>query len=175
MKIVKEFETFPIRNKELFLRYAIPCGEVLVKRGDLRQEMLDKLDRSVREGREIDFPIENVFKVASRMCTILAKEEGKKEIDDDVIRRYFLFEHEKAIKWRSMFYPDVKLRDCLVYPARVMDARDMIRLSTPIGQKLVANTFENELRRRDWVSLHYDHISEKLDETTAKKMMKRIV
>jgi poly-beta-hydroxyalkanoate depolymerase len=83
------FKILPIKNKELFLRYAIPCGEVLVRRGELQNDILEELSQSVSEGKEIRIPIEKIFKVASRMCTILAKQMRKKEIDEEVIRRYF--------------------------------------------------------------------------------------
>ena len=35
----------PITDKELFLRYAIPCGEVLVNRGSLDPRLLRKAER----------------------------------------------------------------------------------------------------------------------------------
>ncbi len=105
------------------------------------------------------------------MCTLLARDMGKKEIDRDVIRRYFLFEHGKAVMWRSRFFPDVNPRDCLVYPARVLDSRDRLMLRTPLGERIAKNSFETELRRNDWVSIHYDQIAERIDAETAKRML----
>ena len=161
-----------IKNKELFLRYAIPCGEVLVRRGDLQKEMLEKLSERIERKRDIDIPVGRLFPVAGKMCTVLAKEMGKERIDDDVIRRYFLHEHEKAIKWRRLFFKDIDLKECLVKPGRVMNAGEKVVLNTPLGKRVVEKNFEPELKKNDWVSMHYDHICEKLPRDHAKKMLR---
>jgi len=168
------FKVLPIKDKELFLRYAIPCGEVLVNRGELRGELLAKLNDSVKNKEEIETPIENVFKVASRMCTILAKQMGKKEIDSEVIRKYFLIEHEKAIKWRKDIKPDLKIKDCLVYPGRVLRIdQDKVLVRTPLGEKLFRKDFADGLKKKDWVSTHYDYIAEKIKADHINKMLKK--
>jgi hypothetical protein len=167
-----EFKALPIRDKELFLRYAIPCGEVLVRRGELRHELLQKLNDSVAHGQDIDLPIEKMFKVASRMCTILAKRMGKSEIDEEVIRRYFMLEHEKAIKWRKQVRPDIKVRECMVYPGRVLRIDfDKALVKTPLGEALLRNDFTPDLHPGDRVSTHYDYVSEKIKPWHAKKML----
>lgn len=168
------FKVLPIKDKELFLRYAIPCGEVLVRRGELKEELLRKLNDSVKNKQEIETPIEDVFKVAARMCTILAKQMGKSGIDAEVIRRYFLIEHEKAIKWRKQVRPDLKISECLVYPGRVLRIDpDKILVKTPLGEKLFRNDFAEGLRKRDRVSVHYDYVSEKIKADHVNKMLKR--
>jgi len=169
-----DFKVLPIKDRELFLRYAIPCGEVLVRRGEVREELLKKLNDSVKNKENVDYPIEDVFKVASRMCTIIAKRMGKNEIDDEVIRRYFLIEHENAILWRKQVRPELKLEECLVYPGRVLKvAHDGILVKTPLGEKLFRNDFAQDLRPRDWVSVHYDYVSERLSESHVKRMKAR--
>jgi hypothetical protein len=168
------FEVLPIKDKELFLRYAIPCGEVLVNRGEIKEELLNHLNYSVKNKEEIQTPIENVFKVATRMCTILAKRMGKKEIDSEVIRRYFLIEHEKAIKWRKKVRPDLKVEECLVYPGRVLRIDpDRILVKTKEGEKLFRKDFAEGLRKKDWVSVHYDYISEKIKTNHVNKMLRK--
>ena len=133
-----EFKELPIKDKELFLRYAIPCGDVLVKRGELRHDLLQELNDSVANGQEIDMPVGKIFKVASRMCTILAKRMGKSEIDAEVIRRYFLLEHEKAIEWRKKLRPDISVKDCLVYPGKVLKIDfDKALVKTPLGEAML--------------------------------------
>jgi len=168
------FKNLPVKDKGLFLRYAIPCGEVLVKRGELKEELLRKLNSSVRTGEEISTDIEDVFKVASRMCTILAKQMGKSEIDSEVIRRYFLIEHEKAIKWRKQIKPDISVRECKVYPGRVMrtDKRGVL-VKTRLGERLYRDDFAQELKSKDWVSVHYNYIAEKIKSDHVSKMLGR--
>lgn len=165
------FKVLPIKDRELFLRYAIPCGEVLVKRGEVREELLKRLNDSVKNKEEFKYPIEDVFKVASRMCTIIAKQMGRNEIDADVIRRYFLIEHENAIRWRMQVRPELKVEDCLVYPGRVLKLGDEnIMVRTPLGERLFRNDFAHDIRPRDWVSVHYDYVSEKINESYARRM-----
>jgi len=164
----------PIRNRELFLRYAIPCGEVLVGRGELREDLLKALNDSVKNGLETDFPIEGVFRVATRMCSILAKRMGREEIDDEVIRRYFLLEHEKAIRWRKEIRPDLKVRECMVYPGRVLRIDpDRVLVRTEKGEGFFRNDFAEGLKKKDWVSVHYDYVSERLRKRHADRMMRR--
>ncbi|UCC91411.1 MAG: hypothetical protein JSV39_03815 [Candidatus Aenigmatarchaeota archaeon] len=168
------FKNLPIKDKELFLRYAIPCGEVLVKRGGLREELLKKLNDSVKKKEEIETPIENVFKIATRMCTILAKQMGKREIDSEVIRRYFLIEHEKAIKWRKEIRPDLKVSECLVYPGRILRVDpDRILVKTKQGEGFFRKDFAEGLKKKDRVSVHYDYIAEKIKADHFNKMLKR--
>jgi hydrogenase maturation factor len=168
------FKILPIKDKELFLRYAIPCGEVLVRRGELKEELLRQLNDSVKNRQEIDVPIESIFKVATRMCSILARQMGRGEIDDEVIRRYFLLEHEKAIRWRRQIKPDIRLGDCLVYPGKILRIDpDKVMVKTKTGEKLFRNDFAEGLKKRDWVSVHYDYIAEKIKKDQADKMLKR--
>jgi len=169
-----EFRTLPIRNKELFLKYAIPCGEVLVCRGELKRELLDKLREATASGQEADVPVEEVFKVAARMCTIIAKRMGKKAIDDEVIRRYFLIEHEKAIRWRKRIYPDLSVRDCKVYPGRVLKIdEDGALVRTPIGERKLRTDFSGDLKKGDRVSAHYGYVAEKIKGPYVGRMLKK--
>jgi hydrogenase maturation factor len=170
---VMDFKTLPIKDKQLFLRYAIPCGEVIVRRGELRSDLLRELKESVEQGEEIDAPVGEIFKVAARMCTILAKRMGKPEIDDEVIRRYFMLEHEKAIRWRKLVKPDIDVKDCMVYPGKVLKIDfDKALVQTPLGEAMLKRDFSPDLRKGDWVSTHYDFIAEKIKSGHARKMLK---
>ena len=172
--VSKFMKILPIKDKELFLRYAIPCGRVLVKRGELEKGLLERLGSSVKTGKEIEIPVENVFRVATSMCSIIAKRTGKNEIDAEVIRRYFLLEHEKAIKWRQQIRPELKVSECLVYPGRVIkiDSQGII-VKTKLGEKTFRGDFIERLQKNDWVSVHYDYISEKIKASYANKILSR--
>jgi hypothetical protein len=158
-----EFRILPIRNKELFLRYAIPCGEVLVKRGELKMELLEKLRDNTSHGQEVDVDLGAVFGVAARMCTIIARRMGKSAIDDEVIRRYFLVEHDRAIEWRRLVKPDIDARECRVYPGKVLKIDDSGALvRTPIGDRALRTDLAGGLRKGERVSTHYNYVSEKI-------------
>lgn len=167
------FRVLPITDRDLFLRYAIPCGRVLVERGDMRSEVLGRLNEAVRNGQETGEPIENVFKVASRMCTILAKQMGKKEVDTEVIRRYFLLEHDRAIAWRKQVRPDINAEECSVKPGKILRIEgDRILVNTKLGEKLCRADFAQGLKRNDWVSVHYDYVDEKLSKNHVSRMLR---
>ena len=169
------FRVLPIKDKELFLRYAIPCGEVLVKRGEVKAKLLKQLNDSVKNRQEIRTPVEDVFKVATRMCTILAKQMGKKEIDSEVIRKYFLIEHERAILWRKQIKPEITVKECKVYPGRILRIDpNGILVKTKLGEKLYRDDFAKGLKAKDWVSVHYDYVTEKLKTNHVNKMLRGV-
>ncbi|MEM5812392.1 MAG: hypothetical protein QXN71_03065 [Candidatus Aenigmatarchaeota archaeon] len=172
-KLLKPAKTLPITDKELFLRYAIPCGEVLVRRGSLDQNLLKKAEQIVTDGKDSKIDIERMFPVAVKMCTLIAQRMGKKAIDSDVIRRYFLFEHEKAVRWRAKIYPDVIPEKCIVYPARVLRSGKLLIVNTPTGRKILDKKFVPEAKRYDWLSIHYSYASEKIPTETAKRMLRK--
>jgi hydrogenase maturation factor len=163
----------PIENKELFLRYAIPCGQVLVKRGSLDPRLLKKAEKIVTDGKTANINPGEMFPTAAKMCTLLAHKMGKKVIDAVVIRRYFLFEHEKAVRWRMRIYPDVVSEKCIVFPARVLHSGELMLVNTPSGKKILDTRFAPEARRGDWVSMHYSYASEKITPDTAKRMLRK--
>jgi len=166
------FKTLPIKDRELFLKYAIPCGEVLVDRGELKQRLLNKMKDSVIDQKELNCDIENTFKVATRMCTILGANMGKSEIDEEVIRKYFLHEHEKAIQWRMQIKPDVVPERCRVYPGRVVSENNKgVLLNTPLGRVVAKTDFMDSLKTGDWVSMHYSRIAEKIPKKEADSMI----
>lgn len=163
----------PITDKELFLRYAIPCGEVLVKRGSLDPKLLKKAERIVTDGKTANIDPAKMFPTAAKMCTLIAHKMGKKTINQEVIRRYFLFEHEKAVRWRMKIYPDVMPEKCIVYPARVLRSGELLLVNTPVGKRILDTRFAPEAKRGDWVSAHYSYAPEKIPSETAKRMLRK--
>ena len=160
-----------ITDRDLFLRYAIPCGDVLVKRGDLRQETLDRVRGKVIKKQEIKEDLETIFPIAVRMCRLLAKKSGKEIIDPEVIRDYFWHEHAKAVEWRAEIYPDLPREECLIYPARVVKLGKNPLVETPLGEKQAKTDFVQRLNKDDWVILHYDYIVEKITREEAEKLL----
>lgn len=164
----------PIDDKELFLRYAIPCGRVLVERGSLDQRILDRLHSNVMYEKTIRDPVGKCFPVAAKMTGIIASRMGKDAVDEDVIRRYFLFEHRNAVEWRARIFPDVNPNECIVYPGRVLSAGEDMLVHTPLGERLVRNDFVSDIKRNDWVTVHYDFAGEKISKETADRMLKEL-
>ena len=167
-------DVLPIADKELFLKYAIPCGRVLVERGTLDSKVLERLHRNVTYERDIRERVEECFPVASKMTSIIARRMGKDSVDAEVIRKYFLLEHKKAVDWRARLFPDIRKEECIVYPARVLEAGNKIVVNTPVGERAVRDDFVKGLKRNDWVTVHYDFVGEMIDRKTAERMLRGI-
>lgn len=84
--------------KSLFFRYAIPCARVFVKRKIINQKEFDELVEYVSNSKQIPESAENNFKLALRMCDRVANGLGKTKIDEEVVRRYFWFDHDGVAK-----------------------------------------------------------------------------
>lgn len=160
-----------ITDRELFLKYAIPCGDVLVKRGDLKQETLDRIREKVIKREEVREDLEALFPIAVRMCKLLAKKSGKEVIDPEVIRDYFWHEHRKAVEWRASIYPDLPREECLTCPARVLKPGKNPLVETPLGERNVKPDFVPRLKKDDWVIVHYSYIVEKIPWEEAEELL----
>lgn len=156
-------------SKMLFLKYAIPCGNVLVRRRSLSKARLDKLKSKLLRGEEIK-DIEKIFKIAAGMCYIIAKKMKKKKIDKAVIRKYFWDEHSSAIEWRHKIYKDFDKKLCKVYPGKIIKAGKSAVVKTPIGKRKLRSDFVPGLRINDLVTVHYDYIIEKLTKGEFKRL-----
>lgn len=163
---------YPIKDKGLFLKYAIPCGQVLVKRGDVNQKKLDTLRQGLLMGAEVKEDLEKIFPIATRYLTLMAKRAGKREIDAELIRRYFWREHQKCVEWRMAIYPDVMPEKCLVLPARVLKAGAKAVVQTPLGKREVKQDFCRGMKEGDFVAVHYDYAVEKINSGQAKALLK---
>lgn len=160
-----------ITDRSLFLRYAIPCGHVLVKRGDLKQETLDSVKERLLRGEGVREDLEALFPIAVRMCKLLAQKSGKGAIDPEVIRDYFWREHAKAVEWRAEIYPDLPKEECLTFPARVLEPGKNPLVETPLGKKRAKADFVSQVKKDDWVIVHYDYIVEKIPWEQAERLL----
>lgn len=162
-----------MKDRELFIRYAIPCAGTLVQRGSTTQEVVDDLINRISESRELPENIENMFKVALAMCTLLAKKENKDEIDADIIRKYFLVEHDEIIEKRYKEMGDFDPEKCRTYPGQVIEMKEKtVILKTPKEEKEYKNILIPNLKTGDLVITHWGFVAEKTDIETAKKILK---
>jgi len=133
-----------LADKETFLKYALPCGSVLVKRGTITQEQLDL-------GLEAD---PTLFKVGFFMCEQAAKKLGKDAIDKEAIRQYFWLDHDKHLEHAE---GDVDPRLCTVYPATYLGDN---RVKTPIDERNVNISSTPNVKQGDYVTVHYSRTCE---------------
>jgi hydrogenase maturation factor len=164
------------KNKEsrlLFFKYAIPCAETLAKRGVITQRYRKKLMKNVIFNKKIPKDTEKFFKIAYAMCEKIARRAKKKSIDENVVRRYFLFEHDKVVDSRYESFKDFNPLQCRVFPGKILKIKNKEALiKTIIGKKKYRTNFIQNLRIGDCVVVHRSFTVEKISENMLKKLWK---
>lgn len=154
-------------DRELFMKYALPCADFLVKRGEITQESVDRLIKKISNNEKIPKGSEKMFKVAYAMCIDIKEKLKKKGIDSDIIRRYFLYEHDKVVD-ENLSEDRAK---CKVWPGRVFEVRkNFAKVFTPLGKCDCRTDFVKDLKKDDFVSVHRGFIIEKITKELAKEM-----
>jgi hypothetical protein len=160
-----------VEDRLLFLKYALPCAGTLVKRGAISQERVDNMVKMVSDGKLPEEGAEGVFKVAFAMCSIIAMRMGKKSIDADVIRQYFLMEHSKVVEDRFEYMRDFNPVACKTYAGKVVEAgKDSAVVRTALGEKEYRTVFARDVKKGDEVAVHYNFIIERIPDSTARRM-----
>jgi len=160
-----------IKDRLLFLKYALPCAGTLVGRGVVPQSYVDRLVAMVSENKVPRDDAESVFKVANMMCTSIAQRMGKKSIDAEVIRTYFLLEHNKVVEDRFEIMGDFNPVDCKTYVGRIVKENDGLAVvETILGKRGYKTVFARDVKKNDKVAVHFDFIIEKLSDEMAEKM-----
>jgi hydrogenase expression/formation protein HypC len=162
-----------IKNKRLFFCYALPCAQTFVKRKQLKQEELDKIIYDFSKDKMPENGFENTFKVAMSMLKILALKLGKDEIDEYVMRQYYLVEHDKIVDRRYEEMGDFDPTACKIRIGEVLDINgNKAKVKTDLGAKDYRTDFVKNLKIGDWVIVHYDFIVEKFTEKIKKDLLK---
>lgn len=161
-----------IKDRLLFLKYALPCARTLVKRGKISQENVNSAIRQVAENNVPETKIEGIFKVAKFECSRLAKKAGKTCIDSGTIRRYFLLEHNKIVDERFELMKDFDPSACKTYAGQVARiSRGSALVETPLGRKRYKTDFCKDVKKNDSVAVHFDYIIERISDTMARRML----
>jgi len=155
-------------SKKLFFRYAVPCSETLAKRGVITQKYQRNLMKSILLNKRIPKNSENIFKVASSMCEKTAKKLGKKLVDEEVVRRYFLFGHDKVVDRRYKIFKDFDPMLCRLYSGKVIVSGSRALVQTIMGDKEYIASLR--IKKGDYVVVHRDFIVEKISKKLARKL-----
>jgi len=161
-----------ISNRILFFKYALPCAETLIKRGNLTPEEFDKMLAKVVKGEEPEKSSESVFKVAMAHLKLISMQKKKNEVDEDTIREYFLFGHDEAVDERFEEMGDFDQEKCRIYPGVVKEVKNGKALvETPIGTEPFRNDFVKDLKALDTVVVHRNFVIEKISKSLAVKLL----
>jgi hydrogenase maturation factor len=160
-------------SRILFLKYALPCAGTLVKRGSISNKLIEKSVRNISLNRKLSGHPEKFFKTAYAMCKKIARETNKKSINESVIRRYFLFEHDKVVDSRYKAFKDFNPIKCRVFPGKILKIRNKEALiKTIIGNKKYRTNFIQNLRIGDYAVVHRSFAVEKISKNMFKKLWK---
>jgi len=164
---------FKVTNKRLFLKYAFPCGKVLVSRGNITKEFLDEIKESIVKNKPLKEDYIKPFKVALFFSSDIAKKQGKKIIDEEVIHKYYLEGHDEVVEWRADLKPDIVVSSCRIKPGKILNTNKDATVKTPIGTMEVKLDFIPNAKIGDFITVHYDYGCEIISEELAKKLWKR--
>lgn len=160
-----------IEDRELFLKYALPCASTLVKRGSVTQDHIDNLIVMVSNGQMPKENAEEMFKVATAVCGHIAERMNKQKIDTEVVRQYFLFEHSPVVDQRYDLMHDFNPVDCKTYTGVVSKTENGYAIvRTSLGERKYKTVFARDVKENDKVVVHFDFIIEKISDETAEKM-----
>jgi len=160
-----------IKDEILFLKYALPCINIHVKRGQTTGKIAEELINSLLKNKPIPYNLKDIFPLGYTACALIAKKHNKDVIDENVIRDYFWNEHESVIKESYEQFGDFKPQDCMVLPAKILAISSKgIKVVTPYGEKVVKNTYKLELNKGDFVVVHFDCIVEKIEKRVFETM-----
>ncbi len=149
------------QSRQLFMKYAIPCGSTLVSRGSITQKELDLLRELVKRGEELPADAEKIFKVAFSACSLLAIDKGKDLIDNDIIHDYFLQGHDFMIDKRFSEMMDFDPQACRVRPGIVESVGNGFASVIIEGElKKFRTDFLPHVKAGDNVITHWDYIVE---------------
>ncbi|OGI12401.1 hypothetical protein A3K64_01050 [Candidatus Micrarchaeota archaeon RBG_16_36_9] len=156
-------------SRVLFMKYALPCSPTLVKRGSVSRYEIKKLIKIISQGEKVSSSPEKLFKTAYSMCVGIAKSLGKSNVDKNVIRKYFLFEHDKIVDRRYDEFGDFNAMRCRTFAGIVVNTNKMI-VQTIIGRRKYRNDLVSGLKKGDSVVVHRDFVVERINERLAKKL-----
>lgn len=154
-------------NKALFLRYALPCADKLIERGETTKEYIEEIKRCLRNRERIKNEYLKIFKVAFAFCEELGKKLKKNAMDEEIIRKYFWFEHDKIVDLTGACI------ECKILPGRVEKiSNNKAIVMTPIGKKTCSLELAEEIKKGDYVTLHLNFVIEKISRKNAKTLWK---
>lgn len=164
-----ETKRMEIKDLKLFLRYALPCAETLIRRGQVGRDVIElELEQAAVTGERPETDAREVFPVAYARCSLIAKQAGKKVIDAEVIREYFWHHHDEAIEERHKEVGDFDKEACRVLLGKVA-AVSPPTVWTSLGKKECENPYGVEFSEGDHIVIHYSRIIEKLSEEQVKE------
>ncbi|MBU2633678.1 MAG: HypC/HybG/HupF family hydrogenase formation chaperone [Nanoarchaeota archaeon] len=127
--------------QQYFLRYALPCSRILVDIHRLPKEEQEELESKLKNKQELNKEeLEKIFTAAFKRIKELANKMKKDYWDMEVIKKYWLEEHNKYIEKGDGYYGkagnDFK-EICKVHKAKVIE----------INKNILTVSYNNKTRK----------------------------
>jgi len=161
--------------KIVFRGYALSCLGMRVSNG----EMSKKEERELIRGyplHRLDEDIESrYFPRAVARCAEVAQEMDRNVIDEDAVRAYFRFRHDRHVD-KEADAGMIRNRDyCKVWPGKVTEIRSdghaVVRAPCYKWPKAYRTEFVKTAKKDDFVTIHRSFVSEIIDKETAYDML----
>jgi hypothetical protein len=154
----------------VYLRFALQCCDSPINRVHISVEEEETAIGLVSQGKLPERGFEKKFRQAYAVCTIIAKEMGKEEIDSEVVLRYFLQLHNPNLdRDLEMGYTFRDSVDCKTYPGKIKKIDDdSAVVDTPVGEIVCRRVFALDLKEGALVAVHRNTIAIPISEAMAR-------
>lgn len=160
-------------EKQLFMKFAIPCADTLIERDEITQDVMDGLIKKIVDGDEILDEEIAIFKVANSHCRFLAKKNSKDEIDTETIEQYFLGMHDEVVDDRFKQMGDFDPETCRIFSGKVVSVNGLATVETINDESEYRKDFVPEIKAGDLVLVHRNFIVKKISKKLADEMARR--
>jgi len=151
--------------EKYFLQYAYPCADVLVDVGSLSKEKYEELGKTLENNNAPSRKeMEEIFVAAFRRLKKLAKEMNKDYWDMEVMKKYWLENHNENIdegEGNYSKFPESFKDLCRVHKAKIIEKKDNL-LTVKYGEKIrtVRNDFVPDANVGDTATIHHAYAIE---------------
>lgn len=166
-----------IEPEVYFLKYAFPCMEWKVQRGQITKEEFEKCENAALNNKKLprEF-LEKNYPNPIIVMSDISKNIGKKIWDLETVAQYFLIQHNKIIDGKKYGYGIMPSLDelCKVYKAKIvkfveLDKRKMAIVSYHKNQKkrLVDVVLIKDIKIGNLVTIHQNYAVESLSRPSS--------
>lgn len=150
-----------------FFKYAFPCAFLKLERKEITKKEYGEMEEKFCEGNTISkSKLERIFKPAFVRIKRLAKRMNKDYWNFDVIKEYWLNEHNRIIDSNEEAYSETTsaFKDlCRIHKAEVTEKKENSLIVSYRGKKRrVYNTIVQDAREGNKVTIHFAYAIEKI-------------
>ncbi|MBC8500754.1 MAG: HypC/HybG/HupF family hydrogenase formation chaperone [Nanoarchaeota archaeon] len=157
-----------MKPEQYFLKYSFPCAHTLLEMGSIDEKKFEELRKNTLQNKVMNrAELVILFPAAFRRIAQVAEKMKKDTWDVDVIRKYFLEDHNMYIDSKEGNYEkfSTEFRDfCKVYKGKVVHKEgDILTVEYGHRQRNVLAEILPEAKVGDTIIIHQGFAVEKLE------------